>query len=531
MSKTPVPRHTVVARNGVGYRHYRIPALAAVGETILLAFDGRPELDDLPAPIDLLLRRSVDGGRTWNPTQVVRTGTGLEGFGDPSLLTDPATGRVLLFHAAGVRAGFFESGDGEDEADPDLQHTDLSVSDDAGLTWTHRRLTAQLRASGNAHLHGERISGLFVTSGAGCAVTEGRFAGRLVQPCVLRIGDRIDVACALSDDHGETWRLAAPLGAELNESSVTMLPGGDLLLHSRSAPNRIAFTSVDGGETFGPGTPVADLLDPSVNGSVLAFGGALFASHCADEDLRRSAVVSRSDDGGATWHVVRYLEPGSAAYTQLAALPDGRLGVAYEADGYREIRFEAFDPDQEPEPRPDVAGRRVGSGWVRHADPSGLVLDVVLRGVVAARPDSWEESGPTHAIDLSRFEGVSSRVFKEIGQDRDAEPTQVLRTRESLDQNLGPVSPDLRTGDRLELEVRVANRGPAARTVTWDGQTLTLEPGESWVRRDLSHHVTADEVESGRCNVAVTLTHRPAGAGRPETLSVVWSDEVHPTTA
>lgn len=518
MSKTPIARHTVVARNGVGYRHYRIPALAAVGETILLAFDGRPELDDLPAPIDLLLRRSIDGGATWEPTQVVRTGTGLEGFGDPSLLTDPATGRVLLFHAAGVRAGFFESGDGESEDDPDLQHTDLSVSDDAGLTWTHRRLTAALRSTGNAHLAGERIAGLFATSGTGCAITEGPFAGRLVQPYVLRIGGRIDVACALSDDHGETWRLAAPLGAELNESSVTMLPGGDLLLHSRSTPNRIAFTSVDGGETFGPGAPVAGLLDPSVNGSVLALGGALFASHCADEDLRRNAVVSRSDDGGVTWQVVRYLEPGSAAYTQLAALPDRRLGVAYEADGYREIRFEAFDPNQEPEPEPlpDESGRLKGAGWARQVDPSGLVLDLVLRGVVAARPDSWEESGPTHAIDLSRFEGVSSRVFKEIGQDRDAEPTQVLRTRESLDQNLGPVRADLGPGDRLELEARVANLGPGLRTVTWGDQERTLAPGESWVRRDLSHVVGADEVD-----VTVTLTHAPIGAGETGALTAV----------
>ena len=114
-------------------------------------------------------------------------------------------------------------------------------------------------------------------------------------------------------------------------------------------------------------------------------------------------------------------------------------------------------------------------------------------------------------------------MFKEIGQDRDAEPTQVLRTRESLDQNLGPVSPDLRTGDRLELEARVANRGPAARTVTWDGQTLTLEPGESWVRRDLSHHVTADEVEAGRCDVPITLTHAPIGAGQAGTLTALLS--------
>lgn len=56
---------TVLARRGVGgYRQYRIPALATAGQVVLCAYDGRPDLDDLPAPIDLLLRRSEDGGHT-----------------------------------------------------------------------------------------------------------------------------------------------------------------------------------------------------------------------------------------------------------------------------------------------------------------------------------------------------------------------------------------------------------------------------------------------------------------------------------
>src|SRR5699024_9573042 len=168
----------------------------------------------------------------------------------------------------------------------------------------------------------------------------------------LRIAGRIEVACALSDDHGSSWRLTRPLGwgagrhtvgegaadcSELNESSVCELADGSLLLHSRGTGHRLATHSVDGGETFGPVEPVLDLADPSVNGSVLQVEDVLLASHCADPQLRRNAVVSRSDDGGASWRVVRTLEPGSAGYTQLAVLPGGRVGVAYEADGYQEI--------------------------------------------------------------------------------------------------------------------------------------------------------------------------------------------------
>ena len=105
----PEVEHVLAVRGVGGYRQYRIPALAVSRQgTLLAAYDGRPNLDDLPSPIDLLLRRSTDSGRTWGSQQVVRTGAGLNGFGDPSLLVDAETGRIFIFHAAGTHAGFFD---------------------------------------------------------------------------------------------------------------------------------------------------------------------------------------------------------------------------------------------------------------------------------------------------------------------------------------------------------------------------------------------------------------------------------------
>ena len=103
-------------------------------------------------------------------------------------------------------------------------HCDVSLSSDAGLTWEHRRLSSMLRSTGNAHLAAlprpegtaaPRIAGMFAASGAGCALTSGPFAGRLLQPYVLRIDGRIDVACAYSDDKGQTWRLGSPISHTL----------------------------------------------------------------------------------------------------------------------------------------------------------------------------------------------------------------------------------------------------------------------------------------------------------------------------
>lgn len=545
----------LIARRGVGtHRQYRIPALAVApgragqDAVLLCVYDGRADLDDLPAPIDLLLRRSSDCGLTWEDPQPVRTGAGFAGFGDPSLLVDPVDGTVLLFHSAGERAGFFESGTGESDDDPELLHCDVSLSSDAGLTWEHRRLSSMLRSTGNAHLAAlprpegtaaPRIAGMFAASGAGCALTSGPFAGRLLQPYVLRIDGRIDVACAYSDDKGQTWRLGSPIshtlrahtgadGPDLNEASACMLPDGSVLLHSRGTPHRLATVSVDGGVTFGPVTAVADLGDPSVNGSVIALRdevGILLASHCDDPELRCDLTVSRSVDGGQSWVPIHRVEPGAAAYSQLAELPDGRVGIAYEANGYQDILFAILDPEA-----PAVSGNHPDNGdgamsapgWSRTVD-DGIEVDLLLRSIVPARPEQWIEAGPTHTIDLSAFDDVDPSVFKEIGQDRGGNALQVLRTRESLEANLGPVRPGLREGDELEIHARVRNVGAALVSVAWDGQSRPLAPGESWVRRDLRHRISAVEVRSGLANVSTAVG--TAGRALTATLAIATSPE------
>ena len=145
----------------------------------------------LPGPIDLLFRRSHDNGDTWEPHEVLRTGVGLEGFGDPSFIIDHDTGTILAFHATGTLAGFFEAVEGWEP--PDLvQHVGLSVSDDDGRTWTHRIITEQLKRPG--------ISGIFAASGTGTQVRSGRYKGRLVQPMVLRDHATLRTSCYVLDE-------------------------------------------------------------------------------------------------------------------------------------------------------------------------------------------------------------------------------------------------------------------------------------------------------------------------------------------
>ncbi|SHI78001.1 sialidase-1 [Tessaracoccus bendigoensis DSM 12906] len=497
-----------LARRGLdGYRQYRIPALAvSTRGTLLAAYDGRPNLDDLPSPIDLLLRRSTDGGRTWLPQQVVRTGTGLEGFGDPSLIVDATTGRINLFHAAGTHAGFFEAVEGL-EPDDAVQHVDLSVSDDDGLTWQHRRLTAQLKRPG--------VAGLFAASGQGTQLHTGRYAGRLVQQFVLLEHGTITAASAWSDDHGDTWRLGAAVGPGTNESKVACLHDGRLLLHSRATPRRLMAVSDDGGETWSPTRPDEALVDPSDNGSLCRFDGApmpglaspdtdawLLATHNHDEDLRRATVLKLSRDNGETWPHAVTLCPGSSAYSSATRLPDGRIGVLYERAGYGEIVFTTVDPDRLLAAGP--AALTVDPCSV--LDGRGVSLEAVLRSVTPGRPASWRSVG--ESVTLSAADAAWDRsVRKEVGVGYDAQAPQVLSDRASQDLNYGPVGPGLRVGDTLALHVRVRTVERAEVRVCLDGEALhsgELAAGERVVIM-VARTVKETDVSEGVVRATFTL--------------------------
>ena len=56
-------------------------------------------------------------------------------------------------------------------------------------------------------------------------------------------------------------------------------------------------------------------------------------------------VVRLSEDDGRTWTASRLVTPGSAAYSSLAGIGDGKVGLLYERDGYRTIEYVAFKLD------------------------------------------------------------------------------------------------------------------------------------------------------------------------------------------
>lgn len=523
----PAMEHVLATRGVGGYRQYRIPALAVTAKgTLLAAYDGRPNLDDLPSPIDLLLRRSPDSGRTWSSQEVVRTGTGLNGFGDPSLLVDSETGRIFIFHAAGTKAGFFEAAAGSDPSDDHVQHCDISFSDDDGLTWQHRRITGQLKGSTD-----QEITGIFAAAGQGIQIHTGPFRGRLVQQFVVLCRGGIAAASAFSDDHGDSWTLGELVGAGThghspNENKVAALADGRLLLHSRATPRRLAATSDDGGATWSALRPVPELPDPSDNGSLARFDGLpnvagladsstnswLVATNNHDTALRRRTVLSLSTDDGLSWPAKLVLCPGSSAYSTAARLPDGNIGVLYERQGYREIVFASVPPEQltqqlaaPPEPASD--------------DGPGLEFDIELRSITPGRPAAWLNAGEFHVMP-SNTEGWNVHTWKEIGQGYSDESAQIIGTREAQDLNYGPVTPGYKAGDILAFTGRARNVGPLPITEVRLGgpgadafPAGDLPPGAEALYFTPTHTLTEEEVEQGSAEV-VYMVQGIAGGSR-----------------
>ncbi len=331
-----------------GYHTFRIPALIATAKGTLLAFcEGRKSGGSDAGDIDIVLRRSTDGGQTWSKLQVVAdhdTNT----IGNPCPVVDQSTGRIWLPLTWNLGT------DAESQimagTSRDARRVYLTVSDDDGLTWA-----PLLEISDSARQPHWRW---YATGpGVGIQLTRGPHAGRLVIPA--NHSDHSDPArhpyrshVLISDDHGKSWRLGGVVGEKTNESTIAELSDGRILDNMRSYQGqhrRAIATSEDGGETWSPVTLDEALVEPVCQASLLRYSFAgkdqksrlLFANPASTG--RQLMTVRISYDEGRTWPVSKLIYAGSAAYACLTKLPDESIGLLVERDGYRKITFARFD--------------------------------------------------------------------------------------------------------------------------------------------------------------------------------------------
>ncbi|MFD5439127.1 exo-alpha-sialidase [Streptomyces tendae] len=391
------------ARDPGGYACFRIPAIVRTTDGTLLAFAEGRVLDCGDAgDIDVVLKRSTDGGRTWGPLQVVNDGGG-DTHGNPAPVVDRATGRVLLLET--YNAG---RTDGANCAVPCARTPHLQHSDDDGRTWSAPRDLGPeiLPPDWNSWYATGPVHGIQLTGGA--------HPGRLVVGVNAETWDGTRVsanhaALVVSDDGGEHWRTGAsdtwPVAADgtfrqkPSELTLTERADGALLVSGREENgtdlgHRTQALSRDGGDTFAaPFRALPDLYAPQVQGAVLRLGDRILLSVPADPDRRRTMTVRSSWDGGARWDSVdrgTVVTRDWSGYSDLVSVDDAAVGLLYEggaADARDEIRFARFTEDwlaprrpadpTSPDLAPGAAAAAVlgGAGTTDGAVGGALALD------------------------------------------------------------------------------------------------------------------------------------------------------------
>lgn len=494
-----------------GYRQYRIPALAATKSGRLIAiYDGRADFDDLPGPVDLLIRTSDDNGSSWSPQSIFRKHQGISGFGDASIIVDPTFGefgRVIVLYQATQSAGFFESTLGTEVDDPNISQIARSISDDDGATWKHDLITEQLKDS--------QTPGIFATSGMGSQLKIGKFTGRLLQTFVLRRENQLLSAIGYSDDHGDNWKLGA-LIPQGNETAITGLDDGTILLHSRATPYRLSAISRDGGLTIESLAPHEDLPDPSDNGSLYELtNGQIICTHNHDQDLRRKTVVKRSFNGGKTWPEAVLLEIGSSEYSTACELSDGSIGILFERNAYSEIIFCRVQNSE-------FQSVSYLPGEEENVD--GIEFTVVPRYILPARKDvSVLPPSLNRAyvpeVNMSQF---NSAERKEVGTAGGSTSGDPLFTSEELDILLGPVTPGLHMGDEIRISGRLTNNNfaPLLDVKICDSKETViverelLKQGVKIVFLDVRQKVTTEDLERGYVSISLSFSAKIHNMGR-----------------
>lgn len=351
----------LVAAGGEGYALHRIPALVVTPQgPVLAAWEarklGRGDWDH----VDLLYRRSTDGGRTWEPARLlagqgdlpadlernsaaVAAGLGRDGvftINNPTWIADAASGETHLLYCAEYARAF------------------IRTSRDGGATFSSpREITRAFETFRSRDQYGWRV--LAIGPGHGVRLA----SGRLVAAVWLSTGEgghahRPSVCATIfSDDRGVTWQAGdvvlrhSEQWPNPSETAVVESEPGRVLLSIRteSTANRRAFAwSRDGATGWTAPAAQASLPEPvcmaalarlepaAGKTAVLLFSNPASlernprASAQSASRVRQNLTLRASRDGGATWPHALVVTPGPSAYSDLAVLPDGTILCFYE---------------------------------------------------------------------------------------------------------------------------------------------------------------------------------------------------------
>lgn len=323
-------------------KYYRIPTIMKTqdGGIVALADYRHDHPNDLGKTasnglgghvIDVVARRNVDCGNTWQDEVNVATGDGANeasyGYGDPAIVRD-GDGTLHCLMAAGNKS--YASG---------MLHMAYSKSTDNGTTWS-----APTDIYSSVDKGGLAITSAFVTGGKGVTFSNGRLAFALV----ANVSGNT-VYPIYSDDKGAAWKISSSAISAGDETKLEIMNDNSLLASIKNAGyNGQANRAYNRSESDASGDGIGSWGTASTWSSEMNANGCntdiVYYSRSTEgkrdvllHSLTKSYSSHRKDlrlymsfDQGATWTEAFQLQPGWAAYSSMQVLDNGDLAIIYE---------------------------------------------------------------------------------------------------------------------------------------------------------------------------------------------------------
>jgi len=362
----------------MGYETYRIPGIVATSNGTLIAWCEARKTSGDWAEIDILIKRSTDGGKTWSEpitlvdeenvqsnTEVTQNASSIGGdtegatVNNPVMIWDEQNERLHFVYCIEYRQAFYK------------------YSDDEGKTFSAPvEITHAFEEFKSAYPY------KVIATGPGHGIQMEN--GNLVIPVWLSTGEFENghrpsvVSVIYSDDFGQNWHAGEiaidhqktylypennqpQAFSDPNETVAIQLADGRVMLNARSESpehRRIITTSENGYVDWD--TPKFDpqLFDPVCMASMIRVTRApehdknrlLFANPNSIGDSKRIGKIMRarenltvrlSYDEGKTWVVSKVLEKGISAYSDMAVDPDHNIYVLFEKGGVDGNQFQS----------------------------------------------------------------------------------------------------------------------------------------------------------------------------------------------
>ena len=315
--------------NTAGYHCFRIPSLVTTPDGIILAFcEARRDSCRDHADVDLVMRRSLDGGRTWSNLTVLFNDDE-HTIGNPCPVVDQRTGTIWLPFCRNNRSILMTS------------------SEDAGLTWSEPVDITSVAKKKEWHWVG-------TGPGHGIQVQSGRLLIPSWADETPQLGQRQTSYVFYSDDSGQTWSVGGALTSnQSDECEVVELHDGTVYMNARSRQNqkkRAVAISRDGGLSWSPITFDPLLPEPSCQGAVVRFmhrtpsqTSSLVLVFPRNPNARQNLTAHLSNDEGLTWVLRRPIYAGPAAYSDLTVNADQQILCLFEKDNYSSLSLVRFN--------------------------------------------------------------------------------------------------------------------------------------------------------------------------------------------